>query len=432
MSTGSSWFTAASAEKQSPETKKKNYDAIARSKRATLVEIREDPSVLFRAIAEGDEDNECITFFDLIESNRTVTESDLLGLPNADLLDWREIARRVPLSLENLRARADIIDWDALAMSLLYTADDAVALLREFHDRFEWERLPYVWIFNGRGGTALESLVFDEKLVPAWHRSVMAALPHTVFAKADRIAAICDDPRSVRALFALRGPHAFVGSLAADHSVHLLWDALRRDVPADDFVQACARSTTVCPSEALLDYVIDADAASIAALVSSCAPTEAFVDELVRCACSSKIALSSATWSAISSQAHRFSDAFLEKHASNLFWFVVCQRARKRPVPADVLPLLSPLDRSRQRLSEAYVEAHADELDWFELCEHQDFSEAFLRKHARRLNWGQVSQYQALSPAFVREFTRQINHVKLEMNKATSNSVRRIARCVNR
>jgi hypothetical protein len=395
---------------------RKHYHRLARDKQAALKAMGTDAGVLFKVV---DSETNCmcggtcdscsrsdVCFFDLVVRAKSVSESDLLALPNASQLDWRAIARRVPLSVDVLRAHADEVDWDDIADSYVYRKD--AAFVRAFHDRIDWgARVTSVRL----DGAEVDELVFGAAAVlQPHHRSVMSLIdldglrPH--------VAAIAT-PRCCSAVLDRHGPRAFDVLEDVDGALA----AALREIPRE-FVSACVQHRYAPRKHAdVVAAAAAADAALVGKFVRTCAPPEEYVGRMILAAAAAAAALPPGVWHAISLEADRLSDAFMQAHADDLDWNAVAASVAK-VVPVERWARLSPATLSRQRLDEDYIDRHADALDWYELCEHQSLSEQLMRKHAHRLNWGQVSLYQAMSDAFLADFDNRINHVKLEMNKA--------------
>ena len=398
------WFGRERERERMHKHKHKHYGRIARDKRAALEAIGADAGVLFTVVDEeincmcGGTCGRCertdVLFFDLIVRAKSVSESDLLALPNATQLDWREIARRVPLSVDTLRDHADEVDWRDISRSFVYRMD--AAFVRAFHDRIDWDS---GWPTLHVDAAEAYDLVFGAAAVlQPHHLCVMAKLPLEWLQPNACVAALAT-PRGCKALLRAHGPRAFD---VLDDAEGVLAAALRA-IPSE-FAAACIQRRFAPRKHA---DVVAAAPTLVGKFVRECAPTEEYVDRMIAAG------LPRGAWRAISLQADRMSDAFLQAHADDLVWDLVAER---RAVPVERWARLSPATLSRQPLDEDYIDRNADVLDWFELCEHQALPESLMRKHADRLNWGQVSLHQAMSKAFVAEFSNRINHVKLQRN----------------
>lgn len=416
-----------------------DYENIARNKNKSIEFIKTNPNVLFDIVVPSTHvefSNNCFglnhdlgccdcyhhcncfkdddsTFLDLLVKYKTLTEKDFIDIDqntkNGIPLNWRELAKRVPLSNTLLLEKADIIDWEEVSKpySEYYNMKNA-DFLRLFHKYLLWDKIERLTL---NADEACE-LVFHENIVP-----ISLALKLQIL--------------SVTHLMQYRTQviphiHHMLGRYNIS-DIDLITEGYVDYITADsitEFKKQVERFIDKCIYEKYMPRNLKEVA--MYALVSkkdltrmkkeqfmtNCVSSETFLEELIA------VSKNDANIMDIISKLP-LSDDLLHKYEDILNWkFLFTSRQ------FDVDRIAKHLDANtkeniskHQKLSPEFIDTYCDSLDWYELCEHQVLPEWLLRKHIHKINWGQISEYQRLSQSFVKEYHTYINHTRYERNK---------------
>lgn len=373
----------------------KDYKAIARDRSKALKEIHLDSNVLFREVDYNDFEGD-ILFIHWLMHYKTITEQDLLAIPN---LDWFHICEYVPLSTKTLELYQDKVNWDEISESHFYDKHN-YDFINKFHAKLNWKKIKYIRFDPDDA----YDLVFHKHAIP-----FDVAIEKRLLAPEHVLQHQRDLQEYVSLIL------YWYGADIVDQMVEVdIEEELAREQNAIKFVDSCAHKKYLPVNYARIVSIgiTKMKQAQVTLFLTACKPDEEFIKKYI-ITCQQQHILD-----AVSSIP--LSDEFVATYTDILSWKHILSA---RQFPEEVIAMhldhiTAEVISKSQKLSPEFIDAHSEQLDWFLLCEFQTLPEWLMRKHADKLNWGQVSWYQRLSQNFIDDYKKNINFHKLAINKS--------------